>query len=403
MANEEELYALKKKLSVLSSKRGRHTELITVYIPDGYDINKVTSKLSEEQGTASNIKSRTTRKNVTTALEKILQELKLFKQTPKNGLALFCGNVSEREGQTDFLLETIIPPKPLSINLYRCSQKFVLDPLYEMLEERETYGLIVIDRRNADIALLKGTSIEILASLDSLVPGKFRAGGQSAQRFERVIEGMAQDFYKKVGEIATNEFNQVKDLKGIIVGGPGPTKNDFLAAGHLSTELQNRILGVIDIGYTGESGLDELVNKSKDILAEAEITKEKEVMNKFLGHLAKDTGLVAYGEAEVRDALNKGAVDILLLSEKLNKKRITLLCPNCGHTEERTVDKVPNLVCPVCGSPMQLVKEKDLIEDLTELAKEVNSDVFLVSNETKEGQQLYGMGGIAAILRFKLQ
>ena len=69
---EQALYELKKKLKILGAKRGRHTELISVYIPDGYDISKITNKLAEEQGTASNIKSASTRKNVTTALTKMV-------------------------------------------------------------------------------------------------------------------------------------------------------------------------------------------------------------------------------------------------------------------------------------------------------------------------------------------
>ena len=74
----KERFKLKKVIKELKSKQGRHTELISVYIPKGYDINNVLSQLSEEQGTASNIKSKTTKKNVTDALEKTIQHLKLF-------------------------------------------------------------------------------------------------------------------------------------------------------------------------------------------------------------------------------------------------------------------------------------------------------------------------------------
>lgn len=399
---EQERYKLKKKIKSLENMRGRHTELITLYVPGGYDINKTISKLSEEQGTAQNIKSKSTRKNVITALEKIIRELKLFKKTPKNGLAIFCGNVADQEGETDFILETIVPPNPLNISLYRCSQEFILDPLKEMMDRRETYGLIVIDRRNADIALLKGKSIQTLASLDSMVPGKFRAGGQSAQRFERVIEGMAKDFYKKAGEVANREFKKIKELKGILVGGPGPTKDEFLAEEYLHTNLQNKIIGTLDIGYTGETGLEELVNKSKDILSEAEVTKEKQLVKKFMRQLSKDTGLGGYGEEEIRDAIRKGAVELLLLSEKLDKKRIVLKCTNCDHIEERTAKEVPELTCDQCGSAMELESEKDLIEDLAEKAEGIGAQVELISDETKEGKQLWGMGGIAAVLRFKV-
>lgn len=364
MTDEQALYELKKKIKELKKKRGRHTELITVYVADGYNLDKATHRLGDEQGTATNIKSATTRKNVTTALTKILQHLKLFKQTPKNGLILFCGNVSEQEGREDFLMESIVPPKPLQMNLYRCSQKFVLDPLFDMLEDRETYGLLVIERQHADIALLKGARIDVISSMDSLVPGKFRAGGQSAQRFERMIEGMANDFYKNVSEEATQIFHKEPKLKGILVGGPGPTKNDFLDAEHIPTDLRNKVIGVLDIGYTGEQGLKEMINKAEDILKEAEITKQKQLVEKFLNHLGKDTGLAAYGEEEIRKAMTMGAVETLMISEEMDEK---------------------------------------LMEEFEESAQNTGTEVMIISTETREGQQIQSLGGIAAILRFKLQ
>ena len=360
----ETIYALKKKVEALEQKRGRHTELITVYVPAGQDLNKAIGRLSQEQGTAENIKSKTTRKNVTSALEKIISELRLFKKNPEHGLAVFCGNVSEIEGRDDFLLETIIPPKPLSANLYRCSQKFMFEPLLEMLETREVYGLIVVDRQEADIGILRGKTTSILAKLDSIVPGKFRAGGQSAQRFERVAEGLLHDFFKKIAETANKEFLNIQGLKGIIVGGPGPTKQDFLSANLLHHELAKKIIGQVDIGYTGESGIEELVNKSQGLLKDAAITREKQLMTRFLEQLGKGTGLALNDLTKIKAALNIGAVEIVLVSEK--------------------------------------VKDDKLVADLTAMASQTGAILEFISTETMEGQQLHHLGGIAAILRFKV-
>ncbi len=357
-------YELKKKLEFLASKRGRHTELISVYVPDGTDINKTIGRLGDEAGTADNIKSKATRKNVTSALDKIISELRLFKKTPERGLALFCGNVSEKEGQDDFLLETIIPPKPLTVNLYRCSQKFLLDPLSEMLERGDAYGIIIVDRQEANIAVLKGTKTEMLAKFDSMIPGKFRAGGQSAQRFERVIEGMTNDFFKQIAEQANKTFSDMPGLKGIIIGGPGPTKQDFLSAGHLTHDLMKKVIGQVDIGYTGESGVEELVNKAQTLLKETTITKEKNLINRFLENLGKGTGLAIKDIGQIKAALQAGAVEIVLVSEK--------------------------------------VKDYALISELERMAADTGATVEFISTETTEGQQLAHMGGIAAILRYKL-
>ena len=175
---EKQRYELKKFIKKLELFKRPHTELVTVYIPAGYDINKIINHLKQEQGTATNIKSASTRKNVIDALERMVQHLRLFKQTPENGLTVFSGNVAEREGQIDLEVWSIEPPVPLNTRIYRCDKQFVLDLLRDMLDTKEVYGLVVMDRRDANIALLKGKTIIPLVKTHSQVPGKFRAGGQ---------------------------------------------------------------------------------------------------------------------------------------------------------------------------------------------------------------------------------
>jgi len=130
--SSKQKYELKKFVKQLEGYRGRHTELVTVYIPAGYDINKIVSHLSQEQGTASNIKSAATRKNVIDALERMIQHLKLFPKTPEHGLAVFSGNVSGQEGKYDFQVFSIEPPEPLNTRIYRCDKAFQLDLLVDM-------------------------------------------------------------------------------------------------------------------------------------------------------------------------------------------------------------------------------------------------------------------------------
>jgi len=218
---------LRRIIRDLSKKRARHTEFISVYVPTGYNIQGIIDQISSELGTARNIKTTSTRKNVTGALEKMLQTLRLYKKTPEHGLAIFTGNISEREGQTDIQVWEIEPSEDLRVKMYKCDQVFYLEPLMEQLETKIVYGLLVMDRREANLALLKGKHIIPLMKLDSMVPGKFRVGGQSAQRFARTIEGMAKDWYKKIGDKAVESFKP-NEIAGLIVGGPGPTKEDFL-------------------------------------------------------------------------------------------------------------------------------------------------------------------------------
>ena len=175
---EAERLKLEHFLHELEGYRGRHTELITVYVPAGYNLNLIAKQIESEKSTAVNIKSKSTRKNVLDGLEKISRHLRLFKQTPKNGLAVFCGNISKVEGQPKIELWSIEPPLPIKVKVYRCDQTFLLEPLSGLLEVKEVYGLVVMDRREATLGVLEGKSIRKLKHLTSGVPGKIKAGGQ---------------------------------------------------------------------------------------------------------------------------------------------------------------------------------------------------------------------------------
>lgn len=401
----------KKQLDALNKIKGRNTELVSVYVPAGYEIAKVAQQLRDEQGTATNIKSKSTRKNVLGALEKVLSHLRLFPRTPDNGLVIFSGNISEKEGVSDIQLFSFEPPEPISVRIYRCDQDFVLEPLYEIIEDKDVYGLLIIEKNEATIGLLKGKHIDMLENLTSGVPGKSRAGGQSSVRFARLREEAAREFNERVAEHFNRHFQGMEGLKGIIIGGPGMTKEKFVEDGKLHYELQQKILGTLDTVYTEEYGLRELVEKAQDLLSDLAITEEKQIMNKFFQELIHETGLAAYGEKEVRHYITIGAVDTLLLSDDLDKTRVSITCGNCGYTKDLTVkgssldelkDELDKMQCPECENiRLEVSDRSDIMDELSELAESMGSDVYVVSTETEEGQQLMqAFGGIAAILRF---
>lgn len=387
--------------------------MVSLYIPVGYEIHKVAQQIRDEQGTAVNIKSTSTRKNVLGALEKVAQHLTLFKQTPPNGLVIFCGNISEREGVSDIQLFSLEPIQPLSVRVYRCDQEFVLDPLYDMLEIKEVYGLLVVERNEATIGLLKGKSIDVADYMTSGVPGKTRAGGQSAHRFERLRDAADHEFRKRIGEHANRIFLDQQNLVGILVGGPGHTKNKFLDGGFLHHELQKKIIGIVDTSYNGEYGLRELVDRAENILQDLELTHERELVQHFLKMLVNDEP-VTYGEKEVRYAFQIGAVDTALLSEALDLYRVVVVCEVCNYKKETTINEetlhklkedISSTNCPQCGNIKLVIKEeKELVDDFSEMADATGAELELISTETEEGMQLFrAFGGIAALLRFKVE
>jgi len=401
-------------LETLASKEGRGTELVSLYVPPGRQISEVVSMLRNEYGTASNIKSNTTRKNVQDAIVKVMQRLKLFKRVPENGLVIFCGAIPQN-GPGSERIETyvITPPEPIQVYLYRCDSRFHIEHLQEFLKEKETYGIIVIDAGETTFAILQGKRLEIIKEITSGVPGKFRAGGQSARRFERQREAKLLDYFKRIGEHANEIFLPLPDLKGLIIGGPGPTKYDFQKGSYFHYTLKDKILATVDTAYVSEQGVEEVVEHSPEILRRIRYVEEKRIMQDFLYEIGHDTGLATYGESEVRRSLESGVVKTLLLSEGLDVVRVTVKCTACDYTKQETMknhllldfeQSLSGKPCPKCNAPALAVAEvKDFIDDLAELAEGTGAEVEIISVETEEGQMLKNsFGGIAAILRYKL-
>jgi len=249
----------------------------------------------------------------------------------------------------------------------------------------------------------------VIDNFESQVPSKHRMGGQSAHRFERLIEDAADKFFVKIGERINGAFQTDKRVQGLLIGGPGATKNVITEHDYLHHELRRKVIGFFDVGYTDESGLKELVENASDALKDIGLMKEKKLVDAFMREVARpDTGLATYGENEVREALKLGAVNVLLLSEGLRKYRHNVSCPNtnCGHTgvvTETSIDFVPP-ACPKCGTPLNTTGEpEDMVQEFWNLAVQMGSRVELISTDSTEGKTLLAaFGGLAAMLRYRI-
>jgi len=405
-------FKLKKVVDTLAHKKGLHTELVTLYIPPDRQISDVLNSLRNEYGTASNIKSKSTRKNVMDAIQTIIQRLKIIPKPPPNGLAVFAGAIPQgAPGSERMEVYLIEPPEPVNVYIYRCAAEFWLDPLREMLTPKDSYGLISIDRSAASWALLRGTNLQLLKTIKSGIMGKHRAGGQSQRRFERLIEQAAHEFLTKSSEMTREVFEEIPDLSGIIIGGPGFTKEVFAEKGYLKSPLKEKVLAVLDTAYAGEEGIRALIEKSDQILRNQRLVEEKRMVQQFLEELAKDTGRATYGEKEVRAALERGAVETVLVSEELEFTRAKINCTSCDYAIEKTLtpstlseleEQVVSQQCPKCqNQSLQIIETEDLIEELEELVKETGAEIEVISPETEEGKQLLtAFRGIGAILRW---
>ncbi|MEL0213014.1 MAG: peptide chain release factor aRF-1 [Euryarchaeota archaeon] len=400
----------KKTLEELQNMRGMGTELVTVIIPPDRLISDVRGQLGQEAAQAANIKSKLTRKHVGDAIESAISVLNRYKNAGEYGIAIFVGHVIVGNNKTRLVTVVIdAPPEIFTSFRYRCDSTFELTQLEDMLIDRTSYGLFVIDRGEAAYGIASGKRIHCQEELQSNIMGKHRQGGQSAQRFERLIEEAAHNFFKRATEHACNYWlPNLTDIKGIIVGGPGQTKDFVVKNDYFHHEVKKLIREpFFDVGYSNESGLRELVQRAGNLMDQIELDAERELVDNFLREVMQAHPKATYGEMMIRSALDQGAVDTLLLSEGLSKRRVGWYCKPCSHEWEATQNsrsEIPD--CPKCGAEdvrEDPDKTRDIIDELTELAGHTSAKVSLISMDSEEGATLQtSFGGIAALLRYSL-
>ncbi|MEM0002033.1 MAG: peptide chain release factor aRF-1 [Desulfurococcaceae archaeon] len=307
---------LREIIKELKKWRAHATILLSLYIPPGRPISDVLALLRQESAVAENIKLKKTRNAVTWALSVAYDRLSKIPKVPDNGLVLFAGMNPDTYESTVIML---VPPEKVQVFFYRTDKYFHTEFLEDMVTESNIAGLLIIERDAATIGLLKGNRLEVVEELEAYIPGKHHKGGQSQRRFDRIIEQMVEDFYKKVGEHANNIFLPLYEqgkLKTLIIGGPGYAKQDFIQGNYLDYRLKQIIAPeIIDVSYQGEVGLRELISKAGDLLKEYEYADSMKQLEEFKYHLAKDDGLIVYGDEEVKLALEQGLLKTLLIGE----------------------------------------------------------------------------------------
>jgi peptide chain release factor subunit 1 len=411
-ADSVRLYKIRKVISELSGKEGRGTELVSLYIPPKKPIHEVVAYLRNEWGTAANIKSDTTRNHVQDALTKTMQRLKLYRDTPDNGLVIFCGALmTNGPGSEVIVLREIVPPKPVKSFLYQCDDHFHIEHLRDMLKEDKTYGILAIDANEVGMGILSGDRFEVVDTMTSGISGKTRKGGQSARRYERGREMELTYFYHRVADHANRIFVDEYHVNGIIVGGPGPTKENFLKTGFLHYELQKHLIAVLDNAYSGREGVREMIEKAADKLQDVRLFEEKKLVQRFLGEVNQPNGLAIYGLPRIMQAIEKSNVETILVVDDIDQVRVTATCKNCQAIREKVVANSKKMQamqdiaaepCASCGSKEFEVDDTDIVDVLEEKATQVGAKVEVISSGTEEGSMLKSFGGMGTFVRYRM-
>lgn len=407
------LYKIRKMLEELSQKSGRGTELISVYIPKGKQLHEIISTLQQEQGTADNIKSDLTRSHVVDSLGKVVQRLKLLKKTPDRGLVMFCGALPPEGGgplgSEVVKVWEIDPPKDLKQYLYRCDDHFHVDILKDMLKDDNLIGFLAIDAKDAGWGLLHGDKIEVLSQTGSGVAGKHRQGGQSAKRFQKLREMELSYFYNRVAGTTREYFIDIYPVKGLIISGPGPTKEDFINGNYLEYRLQNMIINTLDCGYSGAEGIREAFAKSAELLSDFRMVEEKKLIEDLFREVNSHSGLGVYGLQDVIELLKNNVVKTLIITDDTNLNRVEGKCRRCQNTQETIIERrdvIPKKTeysskpCPACNAMEVEPNEQDIVDYLELLAAKTGSKLEVVSGSAEHGTMLSSLGKVGAILRY---
>jgi protein pelota len=210
--------------------------------------------------------------------------------------------------------------------------------------------LVVLDDERADLALLKEFEMQKKGTIRS---------GKSGKRFES--ESKIGTYFKEI-------FDRAKELKAekIVFAGPGFTKDSLKK--WLDDKGEKGQFYFAATNSIGVTGLNELLKGSAldKITSEMQLVKETKLVENIFAEVGKNSGLVEYGVEQVLDAVNKGAVQQLLVADKT------------------------------------LLENRESVEELMDKTEKMGGEVHLVSAEHEAGEKLASIGGIAALLRFKL-
>lgn len=398
--NEQQLekYKVKKMIKNLESARGNGTSMITLIMPPKSKISDYNKKLTDEFGTATNIKSRVNRLSVLSAIKSTQERLKLYKDCPPNGLVLYCGTVIMDDNKEKKLTIDFEPFRPINTTLYMCDNKFHTQALTELFDDDDKYGFIIMDGNGTLYGVLQGNNKIILNKFSVELPKKHGRGGQSALRFARLRLEKRHNYLRKVAETATQLFitDDKINVRGLILAGSAEFKNDLNKDDLFDDRLKSNVLNIVDVAYGGEQGLSQAIELSSDILKNVKLVQEKKTLVKYFDEISQDTNKYSFGVNEVMRALESGCCELLIIWELLD----LYIYKFENNTEKYITDDEYEKKY----KDESVVEKTLLIEYLIENYKSFGSKIELISDKTTEGSQfIRGFGGIGCILRYPLE
>jgi peptide chain release factor subunit 1 len=384
--------------------------MISLILPPGDQIAIATKMLTDEYGTASNIKSRVNRLSVLGAITSAKERLKLYSRCPPNGLVIYCGTVLTDDGKDKKVNIDFEPFKPINTSLYLCDNKFHTEALNELLQDDDTYGFIVMDGNGTLYGTLCGNTRSILHKFTVELPKKHGRGGQSALRFARLRLEKRHNYVRKVAEGCTQHFitNDRPNVAGLILAGSAEFKNVLSGSDLFDPRLKKVVLALVDVSYGGENGFNEAIDKAAETLGNVKFVLEKRLIGKYFDEISLDSGKYCFGIKDTITALEMSAVETLICFEDLDMFRLNMKNTVTGEMTVKfltSAQEVDPKYCTdsVTGATLEAVERDSFVEWIADHYKDYGAALEFVSNKSQEGSQFVrGFGGIGGILRWQV-
>ncbi|KAH8100247.1 peptide chain release factor eRF/aRF subunit 1 [Cristinia sonorae] len=405
-----QMWKVKKLIKSLDAARGAGTSMISLIIPPKDQISRVSAMLTQEYGTASNIKSRVNRLSVLAAITSTQQRLKLYNRVPPNGLVLFVGTILTDEGKEKKVSFDFEPHKPINTSLYLCDNKFHTEALQELLESDSKFGFIVMDGNGTLFGTVAGNTREVVHKFTVDLPKKHGRGGQSALRFARLRDEKRHNYVRKVAELAVQHFiTQDKvNVTGLVLAGSADFKTELSQSDMFDQRLVAKIIKVVDVSYGGENGFNQAIELAAESLANVKFVQEKKLIQRYFDEISQDTSKYCFGIEDTLKALELGAVETLIVWENLDITRHVLrnaageeIIIYANKEQEKDREKFMD---KSTGAEMEKVGEPQaLLEWFADKYREFGANLEFVTNRSQEGAQFVkGFGGIGGLLRYKV-
>ena len=295
-----------------------------------------------------------------------------FERDGAHGLALFCAGLDNV-----WIALQLSDPVPDGIKVER---EFYLAPLAPLVGRGDGALVAVVNRERGSIYRLRAGRLEQDADLSEEQPRRHDQGGWSQSRFQRHIDELGADHFRRVAEEIDRRVRAGKGTR-LVVACPEELRSEFEHL--LSQEARHALAGWAAV--EAHAGPREVQAAVKPVLERARAEEEATQLERFREELGRD-GRAVGGWAGTLEAASDARVDVLLYTE--GAQHSAWQCPQCGRAAAESGS------CPLDGSPLEERREGLDLALHQALAHGGTVRAF------RERRDLDPLEGIGALLRF---